>query len=189
MDAAACFGVISRLNPRYAHVVCDDEREYRVPYARLTSLDPQPVTSPEAPARTDAALDAIAARARAWMAAPPLEDWSFQFDHATRRAGGAATMIHESSPWRRRMHGRRRRLTLPTPFCMRSPTPWWGRCTAMMRCGRRRCLGARAAVVTTCNWLSWRNGDHGQNNMIANAPGKPLAKTCWKLHYLLVRRG
>jgi hypothetical protein len=50
--AAACFGVISRLNPRYAHVVCDDEQEYRVPYARLTSLAPQPVMSPEVPART-----------------------------------------------------------------------------------------------------------------------------------------
>jgi len=87
VGAAACFGVISRLNPRYAHVVCDDAREYRVPYARLTSLAPQPVTSPEAPARTDAALDAIAARARAWMAAHALEGWSFQFDHATRRAG------------------------------------------------------------------------------------------------------
>ena len=31
-------GVISRLNPRYAHVVCDDAREYRVPYARLQTL-------------------------------------------------------------------------------------------------------------------------------------------------------
>src|SRR6267378_2306241 len=40
---AACSGVISRLNPRYAHVVCDDDREYRVPYARLTSLAPRPV--------------------------------------------------------------------------------------------------------------------------------------------------
>jgi hypothetical protein len=29
-------GTISRVNPRYAHVVCDDDREYRVPYARLT---------------------------------------------------------------------------------------------------------------------------------------------------------
>jgi predicted SprT family Zn-dependent metalloprotease len=87
VGAAASCGVISRLNPRYAHVVCDDDREYRVPYARLTSLAPRPVTSPEAPARTDAALDATAARARAWIAAHALEGWSFQFDHATKRAG------------------------------------------------------------------------------------------------------
>jgi predicted SprT family Zn-dependent metalloprotease len=87
VGAAVCSGVISRLNPRYAHVVCDDDREYRVPYARLTSLAPRPVVSPEAPVRTDTALDAIAARARAWMAAHALEGWSFQFDYATTRAG------------------------------------------------------------------------------------------------------
>ena len=29
-------GTISRVNPRYAHVVCADDREYRVPYGRLT---------------------------------------------------------------------------------------------------------------------------------------------------------
>jgi hypothetical protein len=65
-------GTISRVNPRYAHVVCDDDREYRVPYARQ---------------RTDGDLQAIAARATAWLAAHQLEGWSFQFDHATTRAG------------------------------------------------------------------------------------------------------
>jgi len=84
---AVCSGVISSLNPRYAYVVCDDAREYRVPYARLTPLAGRPDTSPAAPARTDAALDAIAARASACMAAHALEGWSFQFDHATTRAG------------------------------------------------------------------------------------------------------
>jgi len=32
-------GIISRVNPRYAHIVCDDDREYRVPYARLTTQE------------------------------------------------------------------------------------------------------------------------------------------------------
>ena len=35
---AVLHGTISRVNPRYAHVVCDDDREYRVPYARLEDV-------------------------------------------------------------------------------------------------------------------------------------------------------
>ncbi|MGE3541969.1 MAG: SprT-like domain-containing protein [Candidatus Tectimicrobiota bacterium] len=80
-------GVLSRVNPRYAHVVCDDDQEYRVPYALLTPLTRQPDAAPGAPPRTDADLAALAAQARAWIAAHALEGWSFQFDHATTRAG------------------------------------------------------------------------------------------------------
>jgi predicted SprT family Zn-dependent metalloprotease len=37
--------------------------------------------------RTDGDLQAIAARASAWLVAHQLAGWSFQFDHATKRAG------------------------------------------------------------------------------------------------------
>src|SRR5215468_6064212 len=80
-------GTISRVNPRYAHVVCDDDREYRVPYARLTPQEPRTGTAPHARQRTDGDLQAMAARATAWIAAHQLEGWSFQFDHATQLAG------------------------------------------------------------------------------------------------------
>ena len=80
-------GTISRVNPRYAHVVCDHDREYRVPYARLTPQEPRAATAPRARQRTDGDLQAIAARATAWIAEHQLEGWSFQFDHATTRAG------------------------------------------------------------------------------------------------------
>ena len=80
-------GTISRVNPRYAHVVCDDDREYRVPYGRLTPQEPRAATAPRARQRTDGDLQALAARATAWIAAHQLEGWSFQFDHATTRAG------------------------------------------------------------------------------------------------------
>jgi predicted SprT family Zn-dependent metalloprotease len=84
---AVLHGTISRVNPRYAHVVCDDDREYRVPYARLTTQARHAEAAPRAPQRTDGALQAMAARATAWMVAHRLEGWSFQFDHATTRAG------------------------------------------------------------------------------------------------------
>src|SRR2546428_5009082 len=80
-------GTISRVNPRYAHVVCDDAREYRVPYARLTTQERRADTAPRSRQRTDGDLQAIAARATAWIVAHQLEGWSFQFDHATTRAG------------------------------------------------------------------------------------------------------
>ena len=84
---AVLHGTISRVNPRYAHVVCDDDREYRVPYARLLPQEPHTDTAPRTRQRTDDELQAIAARASAWLVAHQLEGWSFQFDHATRRAG------------------------------------------------------------------------------------------------------
>ena len=53
-------GTISRINPRYAHVVCNDDREYRVPYARLTTQARIGDTAPRSRQRTDGALEAIA---------------------------------------------------------------------------------------------------------------------------------
>ena len=74
---AVLHGTISRVNPRYAHVVCDDDREYRVPYTRLTPQEPRAATAPRARQHTDGDLQAIAARATAWIAAHQLEGWSF----------------------------------------------------------------------------------------------------------------
>src|SRR5574341_274049 len=87
LGTAVLHGTISRVNPRYAHVVCEDDREYRVPYARLTPQECHAETTPRSPRRPDSALQAIVARATAWIAAHQLEGWSFQFDHATKRAG------------------------------------------------------------------------------------------------------
>jgi predicted SprT family Zn-dependent metalloprotease len=87
LGTAVLHGVLSRLNPRYAHVVCDDNREYRVPYAQLTKLERPQDASASSSVRPEAALSAMAARARAWLATYHLEQWSFQFDHATKRAG------------------------------------------------------------------------------------------------------
>ena len=87
VGTAVLHGTISRVNPRYAHVVCDDDREYRVPYARLTTQARHAETALRAPQRTDGAIQAIAARATAWIVAHRLEGRSFQFDHATKRAG------------------------------------------------------------------------------------------------------
>jgi predicted SprT family Zn-dependent metalloprotease len=80
-------GTISRMNPKYAHVVCDDDREYRVPYARLSLQGGCAETALRGHQRTDGDLQAIAARATAWIVAHQLAGWSFQFDHATKRAG------------------------------------------------------------------------------------------------------
>ena len=84
---AVLHGTICRVNPRYAHVVCDDDREYRVPYARLPPQEPRAATTPRARQRTDGELQALVARATAWSTAHQLEGWSFQFDHAATRAG------------------------------------------------------------------------------------------------------
>jgi predicted SprT family Zn-dependent metalloprotease len=80
-------GTISRLNPKTAHIVCDDEREYRVPYALLQLQPGSQNDSPASHQRTDVELAAMAASARALIATHHLTHWSFQFDHATKRAG------------------------------------------------------------------------------------------------------
>jgi predicted SprT family Zn-dependent metalloprotease len=54
---------------------------------RLTLQTPHPDVAPRARQRTDDDLQAIAARATAWIAAHQLKGWSFQFDHAIKRAG------------------------------------------------------------------------------------------------------
>jgi predicted SprT family Zn-dependent metalloprotease len=78
-------GVLVRLNPTRAHVVCENGTEYRVPYARL-----QHVAGAAARASTTRSaphLAAIAQLAATLMATHGLRGWSFQFDNSTTRAG------------------------------------------------------------------------------------------------------
>ncbi|MFH1007211.1 MAG: SprT-like domain-containing protein [Candidatus Latescibacterota bacterium] len=80
-------GILSRLNPKQAHIVCENGREFRVPYVWLTlvsrSEEPHAAGSP----RSAAEIDAVAAHARELMTQHGLLGWSFQFDHGRRRAG------------------------------------------------------------------------------------------------------
>ncbi len=78
-------GVISRLNPKRAIVVCDNGKEYQVPYAMLrveTNHDRE-----QMPGRGEVALTEIAAQAKALLTQHRLNDWSFQFDNGRKRAG------------------------------------------------------------------------------------------------------
>ncbi|MCD4689695.1 MAG: SprT-like domain-containing protein [Desulfuromonadaceae bacterium] len=74
-------GRVVRLNQRRVHVLCDNEQEYAVPYERIV-----------APARNPSddngrRLTAIQKQADHLLREHGLADWSFDFDHATRRAG------------------------------------------------------------------------------------------------------
>ena len=74
-------GMIARLGPSRAYVVCDDGQEFRVPYARLQR-------APDAGERDDERRLATVARcAEQLMAAHGLAGWSLQLDDASRRAG------------------------------------------------------------------------------------------------------
>lgn len=73
-------GRIVRLNPRRAHVVCDNDEEYAVPYERIVRLTADGGDSGER-------LAEICKLAAALLAEHGLAGWSFSFDHASRRAG------------------------------------------------------------------------------------------------------
>lgn len=73
-------GRIVRLNPKRAHVVCDSDEEYAVPYGRIERLESASSDSGEK-------LAAISALAQKLLAEHSLTGWSFAYDHASRRAG------------------------------------------------------------------------------------------------------
>src|SRR5438034_569078 len=77
--------VLATLNPTRAHVVGQNGKEYRVPYAVLTPCET--TLPPSRPLRTETALAAIGTLARALLAHHHLSQWRFQFDNATKRAG------------------------------------------------------------------------------------------------------
>ena len=70
-----------------------------------------------------------------------------------RNARAVATIRRRSSPSPTRMPERPQTRTLTTRSCMRSPMPWWGRPTGMIRSGRPRRWrwAVPANAVTTCN--------------------------------------
>ena len=74
-------GRIVRLNYRRAHVLCDNDEEYAVPYPRII---PQ---STELEQSLGGRPEAVRQQAVALLAEHGLADWCFEFDHATRRAG------------------------------------------------------------------------------------------------------
>ncbi len=80
------YGTISRLNPRAAHVVCDND-EYRVSYVLLVPLEQAQGTNSSTTRRNETEVAAIAARATRYIDQHSLVGWSFQFDNGTKRAG------------------------------------------------------------------------------------------------------
>ena len=74
-------GVISRLNPKRAHVVGDDELEFRVPYENLSHCAPQDHQDDQR------RLEEVAREAERLLRRHGLRDWSFQYDDALGRAG------------------------------------------------------------------------------------------------------
>ncbi len=74
-------GRIVRLNLRRAHVLCDNDEEYAVPYPRIISQ------STELEQSLGRRPEAVRQQAVALLAEHGLADWCFDFDHATRRAG------------------------------------------------------------------------------------------------------
>lgn len=74
-------GNIVRLNPRRAHVLCDNDAEYAVPYGSIERLATGDCGD------SGEALTAVRKLAESLLAEHGLTGWSFAFDHATRRAG------------------------------------------------------------------------------------------------------
>ena len=80
-------GTISRMNPKRAHVVCDDDNEYQVPYALLTLVSSHEKHPDAGQKRNEQELQRIAELARSLMQKYRLKQWNFEFDNANRRAG------------------------------------------------------------------------------------------------------
>lgn len=79
-------GVITRLNPKRAHIVCG-EGAYQVAYTFLTLTHRSALTEGKGANRDEAALRAIDELARSLLGQYGLSGWSFQFDHSSQRAG------------------------------------------------------------------------------------------------------
>lgn len=85
-------GIITRLNPKRAHVVCDDDREFQVAYERLAIVEQN---TGEHPAQQDEkTLHGIVVQAQSLLRQHGLTQWNFQFDYGTRRAGSCQYTTH-----------------------------------------------------------------------------------------------
>ncbi|MCP4400377.1 MAG: hypothetical protein GY801_24100 [bacterium] len=80
-------GIITRMNPKRAHIVCDDDSEYQVPYALLTLLASHEKQEGSGQKRNELELRRITRLARRLIRRHRLKQWNFQFDNASRRAG------------------------------------------------------------------------------------------------------
>ena len=81
-------GTVARANPRTAHVVCDDGREFRVPYRHLRRVEEDGALPGEGHSERDRQrLDFARKLAAELFAKHNIADWRFAFDRATRRAG------------------------------------------------------------------------------------------------------
>ncbi len=87
LGGQALSGVITRLNPKRAHIICGDEKEYQIPYAWLTLRSSTGEKSGAGMKRNDKELNAIVTLAQKLMRQQRLRQWSFQFDNGMRRAG------------------------------------------------------------------------------------------------------
>ena len=80
-------GTITRLNPKRAHVVCDDDSEYQVPYELLTLVTSHEKHEHAGRKRNEQELRKIAELACDLIREHRLTHWNFEFDNASRRAG------------------------------------------------------------------------------------------------------
>ena len=78
-------GVITRLNPKRANIVCEDDQEYQIPYEMLRLLSKQ--NSDVGKNRSGLELEAIKRLAEKLMAKHNLIGWGFEFDNGSKRAG------------------------------------------------------------------------------------------------------
>ncbi len=78
-------GVIARLNPKRAHIVCENDQEYQIPYEMLRLLSKQ--NSDVGKNRSGLELEAIKRLAKKLMVKHSLISWQFEFDNGSKRAG------------------------------------------------------------------------------------------------------
>ncbi|MEZ4601775.1 MAG: SprT-like domain-containing protein [Syntrophotaleaceae bacterium] len=77
-------GCIVRLNAKRAHVICDNDDEYAVPYGLLALIEGELTAST---VRSPEGLQRVGRLAEKLLAEHGLAAWRFDFDHAVRRAG------------------------------------------------------------------------------------------------------
>lgn len=80
-------GTIARLNPKRAHIISDDDKEFQVAYSLLKSCDSSAPAPLENQKINKERISRVHQTANDLLEKHHLSRWSFQFDHGTRRAG------------------------------------------------------------------------------------------------------
>lgn len=78
-------GIITRLNPKRAHIIAEDNQEYQIPYKFLTVISKNNDVAGKN--RSEAELELIHKLAEELIVEHNLAYWKFQFDNGTKRAG------------------------------------------------------------------------------------------------------